>query len=99
MATAAAANVKPAIFKLGGNSAAIIMADADLAAVIDSVHSGIYVDAGQVCSSMSRVIVHEGVHDEIVDRCVALAETLSVGPGTERCEFGANMARGVLTAA
>ena len=91
VATAAAANVKPAILELGGKSAAIIMPDADLDAVMDSVRWGIYFNAGQVCSAMSRVIAHEDVHDEIVDRCVALAESLSVGPGIERREFGANM--------
>ena len=58
---------------------------------MDSVRWGIYFNAGQVCSAMSRVIAHEDVHDEIVDRCVALAESLSVGPGIERREFGANM--------
>ena len=91
VATAAAANVKPAILELGGKSAAIIMPDADLDAVMDSVRWGIYFNAGQVCSAMSRVIAHEDVHDEIVDRCVALAESLSVGPGIERREFGTNM--------
>ena len=91
MATAAAANVKPAILELGGKSAAIIMPDADLDAVMDSVRWGIYFNAGQVCSAMSRMIAHEDIHDEIVDRCVELAEGLSVGPGIERREFGANM--------
>ena len=59
MATAAAANVKPAILELGGKSAAIIMPDADLNAVMGSVRWGIYFNAGQVCSAMSRVIAHE----------------------------------------
>ena len=91
VATAAAANVKPAILELGGKSAAIVLPDADLDNVMDSVRWGIYFNAGQVCSAMSRVIAHEDVHDEIVERCVALAESLSVGPGIERPEFGANM--------
>lgn len=91
VATAAAQNVRPAILELGGKSAAIIMPDADLDVVMDSVRWGIYFNAGQVCSAMSRVIAHEDVHDEIVERCVALAESLSVGPGIERREFGANM--------
>ena len=67
------------------------MPDANLDVVMDSVRWGIYFNAGQVCSAMSRVIAHEDVHDEIVQRCVALAESLSVGPGIERREFGANM--------
>jgi aldehyde dehydrogenase (NAD+) len=91
VATAAAQNVRPAILELGGKSAAIIMPDADLDVVMDSVRWGIYFNAGQVCSALSRVIAHEDVHDEIVERCVALANGLSVGPGIERREFGANM--------
>ena len=91
VATAAAANVKPAILELGGKSAAIVMPDADLDNVMESVRWGIYFNAGQVCSAMSRVITHEDVHDEVVERCVALAESLSVGPGIERPTFGANM--------
>ena len=91
VATAAAANVKPAILELGGKSAAIVMPDADLDNVMESVRWGIYFNAGQVCSAMSRVIAHQDVHDEIVERCVALAESLSVGPGIERDKFGANM--------
>ena len=91
VATAAAANVKPAILELGGKSAAIVLPDADLDNVMESVRWGIYFNAGQVCSAMSRVIAHEDVHDEIVERCVALAASLSVGPGIERPEFGANM--------
>ena len=91
VATAAAANVKPAILELGGKSAAIVMPDADLDNVMESVRWGIYFNAGQVCSAMSRVIAHEDVHNEIVERCVALAESLSVGPEIERPTFGANM--------
>ena len=91
VATATAANVVPAVLELGGKSAAIVMPDADLDNFMDSVRWGIFFNAGQVCSAMSRVIAHRDVHDEIVARCAALAESLSVGPGIERREFGANM--------
>ena len=91
VATAAAANVKPAILELGGKSAAIVMPDADLDNFMESVRWGIFFNAGQVCSAMSRVIAHADVHDEVVERCVALAESLSVGPGIERRDFGPNM--------
>ena len=91
VAEAAARNVKPAILELGGKSAAIVMPDADLDNVMDSIRWGIFFNAGQVCSAMSRLIAHVDVHDEIVERSVALAESLSVGPGSERREFGANM--------
>ena len=40
---------------------------------------------------MSRMIVHRDVHDEMISRLEGLATSLSVGPGIERREFGANM--------
>ena len=89
--TLAAQNLTPVTMELGGKSAAIVMPDADLDNFMESVRWGIYFNAGQVCSAMSRVIAHEDIHDEIIDRCVALAEGLSVGPGIDRTDFGANM--------
>ena len=91
IATAAARNVVPCVLELGGKSAAIVCADADLDNLIDSVRWGIYFNAGQVCSAMSRLIVHESIAGEVRERIVALAESLSVGPGIDRPEFGANM--------
>lgn len=91
VASAAAKNVVPCVLELGGKSAAIIMPDADLDNVISSVRWGIFFNAGQVCSAMSRMIVHEAVHDEMIERLHGLATSLSVGPGIERQEFGANM--------
>ena len=89
--TAAAQNVVPCVLELGGKSAAIVCADADLDNLIDSVRWGIYFNAGQVCSAMSRLIVQESIAGEVRERIVALAESLSVGPGIDRPDFGANM--------
>ena len=91
VATAAAANVVPAVLELGGKSAAIVMPDADLDQLMESVRWGIFFNAGQVCSAMSRVIVHEDIHDDVVERAAALAQSLDVGPGIDRTAFGANM--------
>ena len=91
VATAAAANVVPAVLELGGKSAAVVMPDADLDNFMDSVRWGIFFNAGQVCSAMSRVIVHESIHDEVVERAASLAKSLDVGPGMERREYGNNM--------
>ena len=91
IATAAAQNVVPCILELGGKSAAIVHRDADLDNLMDSIRWGIFFNAGQVCSAMSRLIVHRDIHDEVLERCVALANSLSVGPGIERPEFGENM--------
>ena len=91
IATAAAQNVVPCVLELGGKSAAIVHADADLDNLLDSVRWGIYFNAGQVCSAMSRLLVHRDIHDRVLEAVVALAQSLSVGPGIERPEFGANM--------
>ena len=91
IAKAAAANVVPCVLELGGKSAAIVHDDADLDAFENDIRWGIFFNAGQVCSAMSRVIVHESRHDELVERAVSIARSLSVGPGMERAEFGANM--------
>ena len=40
---------------------------------------------------MSRAIVHEDIHDEVVERAAALAASISVGPGIERTQAGLNM--------
>ena len=79
IATAAAQNVVPCVLELGGKSAAIVCADADLDNLIDSVRWGIYFNAGQVCSAMSRLIVHESIAGEVRERIVAVAIATPVG--------------------
>ncbi|MDX6752429.1 aldehyde dehydrogenase family protein [Geminicoccaceae bacterium 1502E] len=91
IAAAAARNVVPCVLELGGKSAAIAWPDADMEALMSSVRWGIFFNAGQVCSAMSRLIVHEDVHEETVERLAGLARSISTGPGIERSEFGLNM--------
>jgi aldehyde dehydrogenase (NAD+) len=91
IATLAAQHVVPCVLELGGKSAAIVHEDADLDAFETDLRWGIFFNAGQVCSAMSRVIVHAARHDELVERATAIARSLSVGPGIERPEFGPNM--------
>lgn len=91
VATAAARNVVPCVLELGGKSAAIVCEDADVENFISNVRWGIFFNAGQVCSAMSRVIAHESIHDRVVEGIVDMAQGLSVGPGIDRDKFGANM--------
>lgn len=91
IASAAAKNIVPCVLELGGKSAAIVRADADINNFIASLRAGIFTNSGQVCSAMSRAIVHEDIHDEVVERAVELANSISVGPGIERTEAGLNM--------
>ena len=91
IATAAASNVVPCVLELGGKSAAVVYPDADIDNLVANVRWGIFFNAGQVCSAMSRLVVHESIHDEVVDGIAALANRLSVGPGMEHPDFGDNM--------
>lgn len=91
IASAAAKNVVPCVLELGGKSAAIVWPDADMDNLVSSVRWGIFFNAGQVCSAMSRLIVHADVHDEVVERVADMARSISTGPGKERHESGPNM--------
>lgn len=91
IATAAAQNVVPAILELGGKSAAILHDDADLEAFENDLRWGIFFNAGQVCSAMSRVIVHRSRKSEFLDRAHTLAASLKLDAGINLTEFGANM--------
>ena len=65
--------------ELGGKSANIIFPDADLEAAVKAASSGIFFNSGQVCSAGSRILVHEDIHDEVVERLVARANAIRVG--------------------
>ncbi|WP_175946297.1 aldehyde dehydrogenase family protein [Caballeronia sp. BCC1704] len=80
---AAAQWATPSVMELGGKSAAVVFPDSDRAQVLASVKSGIFFNAGQVCSAMSRLIVHRSIHDEVVDSVCNLARKLSIGPGSQ----------------
>ncbi|MBW3603756.1 MAG: aldehyde dehydrogenase family protein [Actinobacteria bacterium] len=84
---AAADRVVPTVMELGGKSAAIVFDDADLDALVESTRWGIFMNAGQVCSAMSRMIVTPTVHDEVVDRVASLGQRLRVGAGIDDAEL------------
>ncbi|WP_135501994.1 aldehyde dehydrogenase family protein [Roseovarius aestuariivivens] len=91
VAEAAARHIAPCVLELGGKSAAIVHEDADLDAFERDIRWGIYFNAGQICSAMSRVIVHEARHEELVERAAQVARSLSVGPGIDRDTPGLTM--------
>src|SRR5262245_36878215 len=85
MATAAR-HCKHVTLELGGKSPNLIFEDADLDAAAHASGSGIFFNAGQVCSAGSRVLVHQTKYAELVDRLVARAGQIRLGdpfsPGT-----------------
>jgi aldehyde dehydrogenase (NAD+) len=82
----AAVNFKKVTLELGGKSANVIFSDANLDRAARAASSGIFFNAGQVCSAGSRVLVQREVYDEVVERLVERARAIRVGdplaPGT-----------------
>ena len=54
--------------ELGGKSAQVVFPDADLDAAANGVIAGVFAATGQTCMAGSRLIVHEDVHDELIER-------------------------------
>ncbi len=85
---AAADDVKRVSLELGGKSASVIFADADLEKAGASV-SGSFGNAGQDCCARSRILVERLVYDEVVERFVERTRALRVGdPLDEKTEMG-----------
>lgn len=84
---AAAENAVPSVMELGGKSAALAFADVDREQLLSSVRSGIFFNAGQVCSAMSRLLVERSIYAEVVEQVADMARNLRVGPGVENAEL------------
>jgi acyl-CoA reductase-like NAD-dependent aldehyde dehydrogenase len=80
---AAAEHVTPVDVELGGKAPAIVLPDADVENAARGVVAGIFSNAGQNCVATSRCLVHEDVHDELVERVVEKTERITLGPGTD----------------
>src|ERR1700738_4184277 len=80
----AAGNFKRVSLELGGKSANVIFDDADIEAATKAAASAIFFNAGQVCSAGSRVLVHEKVYDEVVERLTQRAKAIRIGDPADR---------------
>jgi aldehyde dehydrogenase (NAD+) len=76
---AAAASFKHVSLELGGKSPNIIFGDAKLDNAVNGAISGIFAATGQTCIAGSRLLVQRSIHDEVVDRLIAIAKTARIG--------------------
>lgn len=72
-------NLKRVQLELGGKGANIVFEDADIAAAVNGSAWAIFHNQGQACIAGSRLVVHERVADEFLDRFVGLAKSIRVG--------------------
>ncbi|GAA1828560.1 aldehyde dehydrogenase family protein [Pseudonocardia ailaonensis] len=78
-----AARLGRTLLELGGNNAAVVAPSADLDLTVRGVVFSAVGTAGQRCTSLRRVIVHESVKDELVSRLAAAYATLPIGSPLE----------------
>lgn len=83
IAHAAAERVVPTILELGGKSANLVFADADVDAAVPSLVRSIIQNAGQTCSAGARLIVAEDVHAEVIEKMSRAMEQVTIGHGLD----------------
>lgn len=93
----ASASLKQVHLELGGKGANIVFEDANLPAAVGGTAFGIFHNQGQACIAASRLIVHESIAQEFLDRFIALAASIKVGdpkdPSTEMGPLTSTMHR------
>src|SRR5437762_2625081 len=83
--------------EMGGKNAMIVMDDADLDLALEGVLWGAFGTTGQRCTATSRLIVHERVHDRLLQMLCDRAARLRLGPGLdERTDVGPLINEGAL---
>ncbi|KAJ4156179.1 hypothetical protein NW754_007803 [Fusarium falciforme] len=90
---AAANNLKNITLECGGKSPSLVLSDADLDQAAKWCHSGIMENSGEVCTSTSRIYVHDTIYDEFMKRFLEVtAENDKVGdPFAEETYQGAQI--------
>ena len=79
VAEVGARHFKKVLLELGGNSAFIVLDDADLEYAVDAAVFSRFTHQGQICMSANRVLVHRDVFKEFTDRYVEKVRSLKVG--------------------
>lgn len=89
LAALAGAHMKRVTMELGGHAPAIVAEDADVALAVQATASAKYRNAGQVCISPTRFLVHRDVLREFTEAFVQYSESLTLGDGlTEGTTLG-----------
>jgi aldehyde dehydrogenase (NAD+) len=85
----AAQGVKRVALELGGKSASVILDDADLATAVKSTVNGCYLNSGQTCTALTRMLVPESKYEEAAKLAAEVAKGFTVGdPLAETTKLG-----------
>ena len=80
----ASKNLTNVTLELGGKSAQVVLADADLDLAVDGALYSVFFHAGQACTAGTRLLLPDALHDEFVDRLVARVQDIRVGMAADR---------------
>jgi betaine-aldehyde dehydrogenase len=85
----AAQTVKRVALELGGKSASVILDDADLAAAVKGTVNGCYLNSGQTCTALTRMLVPQSQYEEAAKLAAEVARSFTVGdPMAESTKLG-----------
>ncbi|MEM1153843.1 MAG: aldehyde dehydrogenase family protein [Pseudomonadota bacterium] len=84
----ASGNLKRITLELGGNDAAIVLPDTDVASAAPKIFATALFNNGQTCAALKRLYVHEDIYDEMCEALAAIAAGVKTGDGSGDVDFG-----------
>jgi acyl-CoA reductase-like NAD-dependent aldehyde dehydrogenase len=92
----AAGHIASVTLELGGKSPVVVLADADVDAAVEGTLKAIFMNAGQVCSAGSRLIIERTIRDAVVEKLVRAAAGMKAGRGVDDPALGPIISPGQL---
>lgn len=83
-----------AILEMGGSNPAIVFDDADVDKIIDKIYIKRFLNCGQACDALKRLIVHQSIFDNVVDKLKKVVESKIIGdPEDKNTDIGSLVAK------
>ncbi|RMF99018.1 MAG: aldehyde dehydrogenase family protein [Gammaproteobacteria bacterium] len=79
----AASDLKRVTLELGGNDPAIVLPDADPAAIAEGLYWGAMINSGQTCGAIKRLYVHDALYDAVAESLLAIDAKVPMGDGLD----------------
>jgi aldehyde dehydrogenase (NAD+) len=93
VAASAAQRIIPTVLELGGKNPQIVFADADFELALQQTMRGAFTNAGQVCTSVSRVLIERPLHKRFVEALEGRISALTIGDGIDNPDIGPLVSR------
>lgn len=84
----AAGNLKRLTLELGGNDAAIVLPDTNVAEAAPKIFATAMINNGQTCAALKRLYVHEDIYEDMVQALAGIASSVTTGDGSGDVDFG-----------